>query len=483
MLKRACAALHDMSEPDKLTWGASVSGHAANPLLRLLNLGHRARAALHAKELAFLLVNDTREIVPYRQAVLWWHEGGVHTLSGVMQIESNTPYVQWLHGLCLALATSDAANDPRLPRKLTAAEVPKEIAADWAEWLPEHVLWVPLAGDRQRPASASGGLLLAAQDEFPDELLPLLGEWVDVWQHAWQGIHRPLPWSRRELVTTFHSWLAGRRQVRWWQWRPYQIGLVLLLVLLFPIRLTTLAAGELVPRSPGVIRAPLDGVIGQFHVAPNQSVKAGEALFSFDEAPIASRLAVARQALATAEMEYRQWAQLALADPKAKGHLATLVGRIGEKKAEADFYENQFARTRVLSPQDGVAIIDDPVEWIGRPVQTGERIMRVANPHELDIEAWVAVGDAIPLAEDARVMLYLASAPLKALSGRLRYIGHDAVHRPDGTMTYRLRATLDDLEEQRIGLKGTAKIYGDWVPMGYWMLRRPLASLRQFLVL
>jgi hypothetical protein len=36
---------------------------------------------------------------------------------------------------------------------------------------------------------------------------------------------------------------------------------------------------------------------------------------------------------------------------------------------------------------------------------------------------------------------------------------------------------------QRIGLKGTAKLAGERVPLIYWMLRRPLASIRQFIAL
>ena len=32
----------------------------------------------------------------------------------------------------------------------------------------------------------------------------------------------------------------------------------------------------------------------------------------------------------------------------------------------------------------------------------------------------------------------------------------------------------------RVGLKGTAKVTGGWVPTAYWILRKPLAALRNF---
>jgi hypothetical protein len=52
------------------------------------------------------------------------------------------------------------------------------------------------------------------------------------------------------------------------------------------------------------------------------------------------------------------------------------------------------------------------------------------------------------------------------------------VERPDGSFAYRVRARLDAPTEHRVGLKGTARFSGGWVPLGYWALRRPLASLR-----
>lgn len=149
-------------------------------------------------------------------------------------------------------------------------------------------------------------------------------------------------------------------------------------------------------------------------------------------------------------------------------------------EAEAEFLQGQFERSHVVAPQDGIALFDEPSEWIGRPVQTGERVMRIAQGHDVEIEAWVAVGDAIPLTLDAPVRLYLSSDAFSAVEGRLRYLAHDAVLRPDNTYAYRLRATLAEPTGQRVGLKGTAKVQGEWTVLGRWIFRRPLASIRQF---
>ena len=78
--------------------------------------------------------------------------------------------------------------------------------------------------------------------------------------------------------------------------------------------------------------------------------------------------------------------------------------------------------------------------------------------------------------------MYLNASPLRPVVGQLRYVGHEAMQRPDGSYAYRLRAKLAAGEQvPRVGLRGTAKISGEFVPLGYWVLRKPLASIRQFL--
>jgi multidrug resistance efflux pump len=223
----------------------------------------------------------------------------------------------------------------------------------------------------------------------------------------------------------------------------------------------------------------LEGVVGNFLVKPNEVVKAGQALFNFDDAPLKSRLEVARQALTGAEAEYRQAAQLAVSEAKYKGQLALLTGKVEERRAEADYLQGQLERSHVVAPHEGIALFDDPSEWIGKPVSTGERIMRIAAPDDVEVEAWLAVGDAIPLQSGAPVSLYLNASPLFSVSAQVRYVAFDAVQRPDGSYAYRVRASLDSKTDHRVGLKGTAKLSGRWVPLGYWIGRRPLAAVRQ----
>ena len=441
-------------------------------LLGLLDMARQLRAARSLRELEFMLVNDSRKLLPYRQAALWLAPQGLRALSGIVQIEANAPYAQWVEQVCrhLAAGQRDEAHG------FTAADLPPALAAQWSDWWPAHALWLPLPG---RVADApAAGLLLARDDAWTGAEHALLREWGDVAAHALNALRQPRAgaWGtvRRRLRAPF----APRAGRAWWRQPALAWGLAALGVLLFPVRLTVLAPGELTPANPVTIRAPLDGVVDVFHVQPNQLVKKGQPLFGFDEALIQSRADVATQAMATAETEYRQASQQALVDSKSRQQLATLAGRIEEKRAEVAFLREQLGRARVLAPRDGVAMFDDPSEWIGRPVTVGERIMRLAAPDDSEVEAWLPLADAIALPQQAEVDLYLSASPLAPVSAKLRYFAHDAVQRPDGSYAYRIRAALDAPTRHRVGMKGTAKLHGERVPLAFWVLRRPLAALR-----
>lgn len=455
----------------------------AGAIVALMDMARMARHAKDSVELEFMAVNTTHALVPYRQAALWFGERQVCALSGVVQIETNAPYVHWLDRLCRALPGAGPVD---------LAVLPLDLAEEWHEWLPAYGLWLPLPGagvafdtasssDADAASMPEGGLLLARELPWLESEVVLLTEWIDAWTHAWRARARPGRWSAGALKSRFGRLRKRDAGMPWWRRRSTHIALVAAAVLCIPVKLTVLAPGELVPANAAVVRSPLEGVIERFHVKPNQPVKKGEPLFDFDEAQLASRYAVALQALSTAEAEYRQSAQMALTESKSKAQLATLQGKIEERRADAEFLRGQVERARVLAPQDGIALFDDPSEWIGRPVATGERILRVALPDDVEVEAWVAVGDAIPLPPGAALSLYLSASPLSPVTARVRNVTYESVQRPDGSHAYRVRATLDGATAHRVGMKGTAKLSGDWVPLAYWITRRPVAAVRQTL--
>ena len=84
-------------------------------LSTLVQLAKRARHAAHVQELAFVMVNETHALLPYRQAALWRYDapgnGKIIAVSGVSTVERHAPLTCGLIGL-LPLSTKPVRARP-----------------------------------------------------------------------------------------------------------------------------------------------------------------------------------------------------------------------------------------------------------------------------------------------------------------------------------------------------------------------------------
>jgi hypothetical protein len=139
-------------------------------------------------------------------------------------------------------------------------------------------------------------------------------------------------------------------------------------------------------------------------------------------------------------------------------------------------------RSQIRAPKDGIVIMQDVYELEGKPIKLGERLLTLAQPNQAEIEIWLAVGDSIELSEQAEIELFLNVNPETPYLSQLRYVNFQAEMSPEGIFAFRTRADFIAGENiPRIGLRGTAKLYGQSEPLYYYLFRRPWASVRQWL--
>jgi len=435
-------------------------------LSTLAQLEKRARHAGTVNELAFIVVNETLALAPYRQAIVWRRErpgkGRILAVSGTPVVERNAPFTIWLERV---LARLDRGREQAAVRTVGPGDLPEALAAEWSDWLPAHALSVPLASPN---GTILAFLILAREQPWQESDSRLIEHLADAYGHAWAALLGPRRLRMRPALR------RGRLALK------LVIAAAIFGAMWIPVTLTALAPAEVVPLDPTIVRAPIDGVVNRFHVEPNQDVSEGQLLVDFDPTTLDNRLEVARKALAVAEAEYRQASQQAVFDDKSRVQLALLKGRMEERNADVVYAEALFDRIRVRAGRAGIAVFDDPEEWVGRPVTIGERLLMIADPKEAEIEIWLPVADAITLGPDADVRLFLNIAPEQSVAGVLRYASYAASIAPDGLLAYRLKAVFaDDTTIPRIGLRGTAKVYGERVSLFYYLMRRPITVARQ----
>jgi hypothetical protein len=437
---------------------------ARDPVSALLHLEARARAASDRAQLEFVIANETWQLAQYRQAVVWRSDAlgrpAIAIVSGLAALEGDTPFTLWIERVAAELWSSKVA------RRVEAHDLSADLEEGWAEWLPPRALYVPLLS----PGGESLGAALYVRDAAWDDVtIDFFGRLHEAYGYSAWALSRRDSWTGK---------LAG------WMRSPsaWLIAALLALGCLFvPVRMSALAPAEVIALDAQVVAAPMDGVVKAFHVAPNQAVAKDDLLFTLDDTTLAAKREVAAKALETARADALLAAQKAFDNDRSRAELAVLQGRVKEKEAELASLAQLLERIEVRAPRDGIVVFGDPNDWIGKPVVTGERIAQIADPKDAGVLVWLPAADAINLEPGAEIRLFLHVAPLAPLNAHLAQTSYQAIPSPEGVVGYRLRGRFTVTEpDARIGLKGTAKLYGDRVPLVYLALRRPLATLREW---
>ncbi len=442
----------------------SVNASSLTSQNAMLHLEQRAFEAVTPQSLGFTAVNEALTLVAYRQAAFFTRSAQgklkLTTASGLVSVAEDSPYAIWLGRFVQSLPAAAGC------QRLDFENAPADYVDGWEEWLPEHLLIASL----NDPVGTSVGLMVYARDT----------PWADHELHALDRVHQAygyclsaLARKPKRLGSGLLSVFRGRR-ARW-------IAFAVVAAMFIPVRLSALAPAEVVALSAMAVASPQDGVVSAFFVPPNANVKAGDRLFSLDDSALASRREVARRGVSVARADLLVAQQRAFDDLKSKGELAAATGRVSEKEAELSLVEGSLDRVVVKAERDGIAVYGDPNDWLGKPVQTGERVMQLADPREAGVLVWLPVADALNLEPGAPMRLFLHTKPLDPLPATLLQTSYQAVLSPDGVSAYRLRGRFEEgADTARIGLRGTARVSGDWAILGYYLFRRPIAALREW---
>lgn len=434
----------------------------AASLSALFDVERRARAAESQTTLRFVVVNETRSVVDYRHAAIL--EMGltglqVSVLSDLPVVDRNTPYVQWLERV--------ATNIPkRSDGVITVSpdDLPDWEKDNWSDLCPPSAVLVPLASPDSQPV---GWLWIAREAMFSDSERYLLEHVGEVYGHA--------------LGALMPKRKPGRLR-RWLKSRFLWVAVIVLLVglLALPVRLTALAPAEVVAESPTIVAAPMQGVVEKVLVEPNARVEVGQSLVRLEDLEARNRFEVAREALEVAQARYRRAQQEAFDNQESRAGLATLEAEAMLRTTELRFAEQRLEKVVVEAEHAGIAIFDDQGKWAGKPVQTGERILQIADPMKYELSVRLPVSDAIVLESGASLKLFLDAYPLEPVSGEVLRAAYQPVVSGQDQLIYRVTAKLTEMRPYlRVGLSGTARVDGAHVSLGYYLFRRPITALRQ----
>lgn len=426
---------------------------AAQRLIKLVTLEGDIRQQPNAAALAFHAVNDARAVLDFRQG--WFMRRNLsgrfvaEAVSDVAGLDVNAPLVLSVSRLVNALPPGKAAQEVSLA------------ALQDGRYPLTRGLALPMP-------DAAGGvfalLLLAREQPWNEGTRAIAMRVAGTYAHALRAVTPP---------SLLRKWSVPR-------WALVGLPLLLAALALIPVPMTALAPFEVVAYQPVPVTAPMDGAIATVPAEPNTAVRRGDLLFTLDATQLKAEALIATQKVQVAESRLATTRNGAFQDAEMKRSLATSEQELELAKAEQEYAESLLARSHMTAESAGVLIYSARNDWVGKPVRTGEKVMEIADPARVAYRLELAVSDSIALNDRNSVWLFLDAEPLKPRAGTIAETSYHAHPTAEGGLAYVITARpSDDGAPARIGLRGTAQIVGERVPLGFYLLRRPIAALRQ----
>ncbi|MFN3713107.1 MAG: efflux RND transporter periplasmic adaptor subunit [Alcanivoracaceae bacterium] len=431
-------------------------------LSSLIQFEQEVRDVETLRDLGYVAVNDSRRVVDFRQACLW-HEDDlrrvrIHSASNVSEVDPNTPFIRGMAAIA-SWATTHLAHDKAQIFSITEQDQPG--CGDALRHLAGNLVFVPLTS---RSGALAGGMIFAADRQWREADLALLGIIGKTISHAWHGLSQP--GGTGKVIQHLRQY-----------WRRYLITAAVLF--LMPVRQYVLAPAEVVPQKPLIVAAPMVGVIEAVTVEPNEAVAEGQLLFRMEDIDLENKRIIALRSVEVAEADYLRNAQGAFDCTDCLARVPELRAVLARERAVLAWAEEQLAMANVRSPATGVVTFTDVNDIVGRPVDTGQRVMTVSDPGMTRLKILLPVDDAIALDLGAEVVFYPSTNPLNRYLAELQSASYEPVTGADQVLGFTLLAGFREENHPRLGLRGTAKIYGGRAPLIYHALRKPLSWLRR----
>jgi len=427
------------------------------------------RDAETMQALGFVVCNQIRSLLNIQTCVWARLSSGqqqrVFSIAGVSSFDPEAPLVRFTESLIARhLQTkSDSVDETNTTEQLDRNSIPSDLAHSLDELGLPNLIYCELP-------KKQGTLILLRDSPWKVQEQQLLHQLSGVISHAANALEK-----RHSLTPQF--WRNLPRYKMLW------VGLILVLVGFIPVPQSVIAEGEIIASNPSVITAAQDGIVKELPVQPNEKVKAGQLLVRFDSSALDHKLARITQEKAVAVEKLRKTQQATLARSDQGQHLVKLQADVDLKSLEIDYLAQQIQRTELRAETDGIALYTRPKDWLGRTVQTGEKIMEVAVDNTHQFEAWVAVNDAIELKNGNEVRFFPDAFPLNDLQGSISSVSYYARRSTnDQQLAYRVVADVVEHDPiARLGMKGAVRLYGEKVALGYYLFRAPISAIRQTL--
>ena len=434
-------------------------------IARLIGLEKKSREARTQDELNFVVVNETRQIFDFVNSYLLlktptdkYH---VKAVSDLATVDRTAPLVTFVENII----NDQTSSNLKEIQNFEVDKISRSLKIKKPKNIPDNILLIPIFSPQR---GLQGFLITTRNEKFNDNEVELARHLSLTYGHAYNTFLTDFSIKDflKKNFTGKRSWI---------------IILSIIFILIIPIKITSTAPVEVVPKNPRLITAPFDGVVKNIIVNNNDKINSGDLLIQIEDTDLKNSFNLAKQSLQVAEKELLRSRQFSFSNNEEKARLAELMAQVDLKKAEVESTSERLKNSKIYADKDGIAIVDQKNNWQGRPVSVGEKIITIANPEKVEFLIWLPVKDSLIIKENTDVKVFLDINPIKPLNGKLKRASYQSSLSPEEVLSYQISASFEGEEIPRIGLRGTAKIYGSRVTLFYYLFRKPITFVRQLI--
>ena len=211
-------------------------------IARLISLEKKTREAKSKDELSFLVVNETREIIDYTTSFLLlksptdkYH---VEAVSDIASVDRTAPLITFVE----SIVNHKSNQNLKEIEQVDLDKFSKKIKKQKPKNIPQYLLRIPIFSPQR---GLQGFLLLARNEIFSENENELISHLSRTYGHAYNTFL--INYSIRDF---FKKNFTGKK--RW-----ITISVVIL-IFLFPVRMTSTAPVEVIAKNPFLITSPFD---------------------------------------------------------------------------------------------------------------------------------------------------------------------------------------------------------------------------------
>lgn len=437
-------------------------------MAQINQLNVKAFNAETVQALTFIILNDTVTAIRYNRAVLWEEDLRKPKILGVSgQVQYNkdallTKHWQQMH---------KGIEDRRKPQIITK----ESLSSDPEVWdlyqsaTPTTVIWLPIFHENELVLGLWLEIFGTIKSETSvDETLKFLNTYLTPAYGA--------AWAKLKPKYSFKHKNLGKKQIL------IALAAFLLCSVIIRIPLRVIAPCEVIANNPVLITAPLDGIIDELAVKPGDLVKKSQTIVEYNKQVPLRNLKVAQKEVEILQAEINRANALGVTDPKSRTELGILNLKLEKEQQNLQLARWQASQLTITAPSEGIIMSDNPENWRGKPVQVGEKILSINNPNDTKVRIWIPESDNIILETDEVVKVFLNIQPEKSYGAKIYYIASESILSADNLPSFVAEANwVKQPEDVKLGLKGTAILYGQNVSLLYYLVRKPWAKVRSFI--